>query len=95
MLERWKSLWSRLFGGPRRSAREEKVLGYVLHRLEGGAPLQKVVEDEYVRRMATEDEVRRMLADPRVVEGARGRMRDDLNPGSVSSGRSPRVGDGR
>jgi hypothetical protein len=30
VLEKWKSLWSRLFGGRRRTAREEKVLTYVV-----------------------------------------------------------------
>lgn len=61
MLEKWKSLWSRLFGGRRRTAREERVLQYVVHRLQNGARLQEVVQDEYVRRMATEEEVRRKI----------------------------------
>lgn len=93
MLEKWKSLWSRLFGGRRRTVREERVLGYVVHRLENGARLQEVVRDEYVRRMATEDEVRRILADPRILGGARGRMRHDLDLQGIPSRRSPRVED--
>lgn len=79
MSEKWKSFWSRLFGGRRRSLREERVLEYVVHRLGNGARLQDVVQDEYVRRMTAEDELRRILADPRIVEGARGRMRRELD----------------
>ena len=93
MLEKWKSLWSRLFGGRRRTAREEKVLAYVVRRLEDGARLQDVVQDQYVRRMTTEDEMRRILADPRVSEGARGSMRHDLDLQELSLRRPPRAED--
>ncbi len=93
MLEKWKSLWSQLFGGRRRTAREEKVLAYVVHRLDDGARLQDVVQDQYVRRMTTEDEMRRILADPRVSEGARGSMRHDLNLRKLSLHRPPRAED--
>lgn len=90
-MEKWKSLWSRLFGGRRRTAREEKVLGYVVHRLDNGARLQDVIHDEYVRRMVTQDEMRRVLADPRIVEGARDRMRHDLDLRELPLGRAPRA----
>ncbi len=93
MLEKWKSLWSRLFGGRRRTAREEKVLAYVVHRLDDGARLQDVVRDEYVRRMTTEDEMRRILADPRVFESARARMRHDLDLRELSPRRPSRTED--
>ena len=93
MLEKWKSLWSRLFGRRRRTAREERVLQYVGHRLQNGARLQEVVRDEYVRRMATEEEVRRMLADPKVAESTRGRMRHDLDLEGIPFRRSLRTKD--
>ena len=80
-------------GGRRRTAREEKVLTYVVHRLDDGARLQDVVQDEYVRRMTTEDEMRRILADPRVFEGARGRMRHDLDLRELSPRRPSRAED--
>ena len=93
-MEKWKSFWSRFFGGPRRTAREERVLAYIVHRVDGGARLQEVVRDEYVRRMTTEDEVRRILAaDPRIIEGARVRMRRDLDVRGSTLRRSSRVGD--
>lgn len=94
MLERWKTFWARFFGGPRRTAREGKVLAYIVHRVDGGASLQEVIGDEYVRRMTTGDEVRRILAaDPRVIEGARVRMRRDLDPRGSTFRRSSRVDD--
>jgi hypothetical protein len=55
--------------------------------------LQDVVQDEYVRRMTTEDEMRRILADPRVFEGARGRMRHDLDLRELSPRRPSRAED--
>ncbi len=50
-----RSFWNRLFGGSRSSAREEKVLQYIIHRIEKGAKLGEAVQEDYVRRNATSD----------------------------------------
>lgn len=80
MYRRWRSFWSRLFARPRHGAGKEKVLEYIVHRLDGGSRLREVVADEYVRRRATPREMEQVLADSRVVEATRRRMRRDLTP---------------
>lgn len=86
-----KVFWRRLFGGSPNWSRREKVLEYVAYRLDAGAHLQEVVREEYVRRMATREEVERILTDPRVIEGARERMRRDLRFEEMPLWRTSRV----
>lgn len=83
---RWKSLLSRLFGGRDRRTGREKVLRYIARRLDEGVRLQGVTRQGYVRRMATPGGLEQMLADPRIVEGARRRMRRDLTPENAPPG---------
>ncbi len=78
MYERWKAFWARLFGSSFGWTRRDKVLEYVLRRVGDGARLQEVVQEEYVRRMATRHEMNRILTDPRIVGNAREGMRRDL-----------------
>jgi hypothetical protein len=59
-------------------ARHEKVLAYVVNRLDAGANLEDVLKEEYVRRQASPHEVDRILGDPETVEAARRRMHQDL-----------------
>lgn len=77
MLEEKRSLWSRFFG-PRRSLRMDRVLSYIVHRIEKGATLEDVMREEYVLRQLTPNERERILMEPRIVESARERMRRDL-----------------
>jgi hypothetical protein len=49
-----RSFWDRLFGRNQpSSAREERVVEYIIHRLGEGAHLGDVVREEYVRRNAS------------------------------------------
>ena len=77
MLEEKRSLWSRFFG-PRRSLRMDRVLVYIVHRIEKGASLEDVMREEYVLRQLTPNERERILMEPQIVESARERMRRDL-----------------
>lgn len=82
-MEERRSFWARVFarlfgGGSSRWARRDKVLEYIVHRVDSGASLRDVVQEEYVRRTTTGDEVDRILSDPRIVQTARERMRRDL-----------------
>lgn len=61
--------------------RERKVLGYVCHRIGDGAHLGEVTQEEYVRRNSSPEEVRHILEDPRLVETAREKMREDFFSG--------------
>jgi hypothetical protein len=78
------SFWDRLFGGSRSSAREQKVLEYVVHRMNQGVDLADVVGEEYVRRNASAREVEGILSNPRIVEAAREHMQDTFSSGELS-----------
>jgi hypothetical protein len=84
-------LWERLFGGSRYSARQEKVLTYIIGRLESGASLDDVVQEEYVRRQASPQEVDRILSDPEIIESARKRMHEDFGSEGLRPGGKERT----
>jgi hypothetical protein len=91
MYEKWKAFWARLFGGSQGWSRRDKVLEYVVHRIDDGAHVSEVVQEDYVRRMATQSEIGGILADPRVIEGARERMRRELRYEDLTSRRTSRA----
>lgn len=79
-----RSFWNRLFGGSRNSsAREERVLQYIIHRIGEGAKLQDVVQEDYVRRNATSDEVKEICSNPRLVASARESLGRDFSSGDL------------
>ena len=80
--EKKRSFWDTLFG-PYPSWREEKVLEYIIHRLGDGAHLRDVMQEEYVRRLASADEVEDILDNPRLIEAARKKMEVDLSSGKL------------
>ncbi len=76
------SFWNRIFRISYRSVREEKVLGYIIHRKGDGVPLKEVTQEEYVRRNASPDEVQEILENPKLVEAVRKKMEKDLSSGA-------------
>lgn len=88
MSEQKKSFWARIFGSGE-SAREQRLLEYIVHRLNEGASLDAVVEEEYVRRNATREQVDDILSNPKVVETARERMQDAFSSGELDPNRRP------
>lgn len=87
--EEKKGFWARLFGGSGRSIRQDKVLQYIVHRMNEGANLQDVVEEEYVRRNASRNEIDQTLSDPEVIEAARERMQKDFSSGDLDPNQRP------
>jgi hypothetical protein len=81
--ENKRSFWDRLFGTNNRSGRQDKVLEYVIHRIQDGANLREVLQEEYVRRNATTEEVQRMLENPRLIEAAGEQLREDFSSGKL------------
>ena len=78
-----RSFWDRLFRLDYHSAREEKVVEYIIHRLGEGARLQEIVEEEYVRRNASPVEVDEICSRPELVQAARERMEKDFSSGEI------------
>ena len=57
------SFWRRFFGRGGTSSvnqRQEKVLRYIVGRMKEGAPMQQVLDEEYVRRNTSRSELGRV-----------------------------------
>jgi hypothetical protein len=54
--------------GSEHSEAEDKVLSYVSHRLQEGAQLSEVLEEEYVLRNTAPAKRREILTDPRLAQ---------------------------
>jgi hypothetical protein len=78
-----KTFWDRLFRLDYHSAREERVVEYIIHRLGEGASLQDILREEYVRRNATPVEVDEICSRPELVQAARERMKQDFSSGEI------------
>ncbi len=89
MSEEKKGFWSRLFGSQGPSARERRLLEYIVHRLNEGANLHDVAEEEYVRRNASQSQIDEILSNPKVVEAARERMQEDFSSGDLDPNKRP------
>ena len=81
--DREKAIFCDTLLGPYPSWREEKVLEYVVHRLGDGAHLRDVMQEEYVRRLISPDEVEDILDNPKLIEAARKKMEEDLSSGKL------------
>ena len=83
MAEEKRSFWEVLLTGQDGSERERKVLEYVCHRVGNGAHLRDVLQEEYVRRNASSDEVRDIVDNPKLVQTAHEKMREDFSSGHL------------
>lgn len=83
----WRNFWNRLFGSQHQSAREKRVVDYIVRRLDDGANLREIVEEEYVRRNASSQEVEEILAKPELVEAARQHLAEDFSSGELDPNR--------
>ncbi|MDQ4106538.1 MAG: hypothetical protein M3157_05115, partial [Actinomycetota bacterium] len=78
MTEEKRGFWARLFGSRGPSVRERRVLEYIVHRLNEGASLHDVAQEEYVRRNASQGQIDEILSNPKIVEAARERMEQEF-----------------
>lgn len=84
MSEEKQGFWDRIFFGTHASSeRERKVREYIIHRVGDGAHLRDVLQEEYVRRNASPQEVERMLENPELIEAAHEQLRDDFSSGRL------------
>ena len=89
MTEERRSFWDRIFNTRTSNERERKVVEYVVHRIGEGAHLGDVLQEEYVRRNASSEEIETILDNPRLVETAREEMRKDFSSGELDPRRRP------
>ena len=83
MAERKRSFWDRLFGTNNQSGRQQRLLEYIVHRVKDGANLQEVLQEEYVRRNATSEEIGKVLENPKLIEAAGEQLREDFSSGEL------------
>ena len=91
------------FGTASHTEREEKVLQYVIHRVNQDVRLHEVIREDYVRRNCSESEIDKIVNDPELVQARREYLwgRSDpvswvrsgvaLRPGPASTAASPRM----
>jgi len=79
MPEKRESFWDRIFSSTHNSEREELVLEYITHRLGDMVPLEEIVQEQYVRRKASAEEIEDILDNPRLLEAARKKMEEDFD----------------
>jgi hypothetical protein len=85
-----RSFWGRLFNTNQRSVREQRMLEYIMHRVGEGAHLGDVVNEEYVKRNATPEEVEEICARPELVQAAREHLQQDFGSGDLDPTRRPK-----
>ncbi len=79
-----QSLQELLLRGRASTDRENQVIEYICHRVGNGAHFRDVIQEEYVRRTASPDEVQNILDNPRLVKTAHEKMRDDFSSGHLA-----------
>ena len=85
-----RSFLELLFGEVQDSQRKGKVLRYIVHRLGEDARLQDVVEEEYVRRNATRDEVDQIVMNPELIHSSREHLERAFASGELDPKAPPR-----
>jgi hypothetical protein len=84
-----QSIFSQFFfeGNPSRAEREEKVLRYVIHRIDEDATLPEVFEEPYVRRNCSQDEIDEIRTNPELVHACREHLEEAFRSGELDPGR--------
>ena len=78
-----------LFGDSSRNRREEKVLAYIIHRINAEARLHDVVREDYVRRNCSQNQIDDILKDPELVHACRQHLWQTFKSGELSPRRHP------
>ena len=69
-----RPFWDRIMFGRRHGARvgrEEKVLQYIIHRVDEDADLHDVLQEPYVRRNCSQVEIEEIIMNPQLVHRCR------------------------
>ena len=75
------------FGGSGHTEREEKVLRYVIHRMNEDVPLHEVIREDYVRRNYSRNEISKMVNDPELVHACREHLWRTFRSGELNPSR--------
>jgi SepF-like predicted cell division protein (DUF552 family) len=80
-----RSLWAQLFfdGNPSQAEREEKVLRYIIHRINEDADLHEVLREPYVQRNCSQAEIDEIESSPELVHAAREHLEQTFRSGKL------------
>ena len=78
----WEQLMLGREGGPR-AEREEKVLRYIVHRLNEEAHFHDVLQEPYVRRNRTQQEIDEIVRNPELVHTRREHTEEFFHSGKL------------
>jgi hypothetical protein len=77
-----RSLWGRLFlSSPARLEHEEKVLQYIIHRIDQNADLHEVLREPYVRRNCSQAEIDEIASSADLVHACRRQLEQTFRSG--------------
>jgi hypothetical protein len=76
--------------GPR-TEREEKVLRYIVHRLDEEAHLRDVLQETYVRRNCTQEMIDEIIRNPELVHACREHLERVFGSGELDPRIRPRA----
>jgi hypothetical protein len=71
------------FGDPNRADREEKVLRYIIHRINEDATLNEVLGEPYVQRKCSQDEIDEISSNPALVHACREHLEETFRSGKL------------
>jgi hypothetical protein len=80
-----------LFGNSERADREQKVLQYIIYRMNEETPLHEVIQDDYVRRNCSQDEIHELVNTPEFVHACRDHLWQTFRSGGLEPGRGHRA----
>jgi hypothetical protein len=80
------SVFGQFFFGsnPSRAEREEKVLRYIIHRINEDANLHEVLREPYVQRNCSQAEIAEIESNPELVHAAREHMEQAFRSGGLA-----------
>ena len=76
-MDEQRSFWQRLLGRTGTSSlsqRQEKVLHYIIGRIDKDVPVQHILQEDYVRRNCSQQEIEQIISHPEFVQAARERL---------------------
>jgi hypothetical protein len=76
-------------GNPSRADREEKVLRYTIHRIDEDANFREVLEEPYVRRNCSQEEIEEIRSSPELVYACREHLERVFRSGELDPMRRP------
>jgi hypothetical protein len=86
----WEQLMFGRVHGPR-AEREEKVLRYIVHRLDEEAHLRDVLQETYVRRNCTQEMIDEIIRNPELVHACREHLERVFASGELDPRIRPRA----